>query len=356
MAALLVFATLSHLSPGGGPWLVPSLGSGLAPSVRPSLDSSLDPGLGALPAPSLLPSPSSFLAAALGDAGPLHLFGSPWVLLLVAVFLWLAFAAFANWVLSNPRGDAITGLAYRAMQIYAALVHRLRVEGTQHLPTCTRPGCNVHDREATHATHGTPIAHARGEDEPCSFGPLIVVCNHTAGIDPVLVQAVVPFHIRFMMASAMRLPFFETFWDWAGIISVSPSGRDLSGVREALAHLKAGGVVGIFPEGAIERPPRRLRPFMPGTSLLITKGRAPVLPIAIDGTPYTPTAWGSLVRTSRSRVRIGPLMSFPQGTPQQTIVQTLEAWFANTLEWPIEPQTSREEAVTIAALPSPVND
>jgi 1-acyl-sn-glycerol-3-phosphate acyltransferase len=155
----------------------------------------------------------------------------------------------------------------------------------------------------------------------------------------VLVQVCVPFHVRFMMASAMRLPFFETFWEWAGIISVSTSGRDLSGVREALKHLASGGVVGIFPEGAIERPPRRLLAFMPGTSLLITKGKAPVLPIAIDGTPYTSTAWGSLFRTSRSRVRIGKPMTFPHGTPSQTIVNALETWFVTTLGWPIEAQT-----------------
>ncbi len=242
----------------------------------------------------------------------LWLLTSSLVLLFWVIFAaagWLVFALFANRLLENPRGDTVTGLFYHGARIYCRVVHRLVVEGREHIPTSREPG------------------------------PLIVVCNHTAGLDPVLVQASVPFSIRFMMATKMRLPIFEVFWEWAGIISINTTGRDLGGVREAMRHLRGGGVVGIFPEGAIERPPGVLLPFMHGAGILIGKSGAGVLPVAIDGTPYAAKAWGSLWRRSHSRLRFGPVMRFDRGTPGPEIVARLQTWFEGTLGWPVATQT-----------------
>ena len=243
----------------------------------------------------------------------LWLLTSSLVLLFWVIFAacgWLVFAFLANRLLENPRGDTVTGLFYHGARIYCRVVHRLVVEGRENIPTSREPG------------------------------PLIVVCNHTAGLDPVLLQASVPFPIRFMMATKMRLPIFEVFWEWAGIISITTSGRDLGGVREALRHLRDGGVVGIFPEGAIERPPQVLVPFMAGTGILIGKSGAKVLPIAITGTPYAAKAWGSLWRRSRSRLRVGPVVEFDRGTPAAAIVVELQAWFEKETGWPVGTRTA----------------
>src|SRR5690606_15597843 len=110
-------------------------------------------------------------------------------------------------------------------------------------------------------------------------GPLIVVANHTAGVDPILTSAACPFQIRWIMAQDMRLPWLNWFWRWQRVIFVSRTGRDRGSVREALAHLKDGGVIGIFPEGGLERPPRQILPFRRGVGLLIAKAGVPVLPV-----------------------------------------------------------------------------
>src|SRR4051812_49078545 len=102
-------------------------------------------------------------------------------------------------------------------------MHRVHVEGAEHIPLTRAPG------------------------------PLIVVLNHTAGIDPLLAQSVVPFEIRWLMMTDMRAPSLEWFWRFANVIFVDQRGG-VSGAREAIRHVKAGGVIGIFPEGGSNAP------------------------------------------------------------------------------------------------------
>ena len=197
--------------------------------------------------------------------------------IVIAVLVWLGFAVGANWVLDNPRGDLSGGVAFRFVRVYARVVHRLEVVGLEHVPKARRAG------------------------------PLIVIANHTAGVDPLLIQAVCPFEVRWMMMRTMMIPAADWFWEWAGIIAVG-GGKDSLSAREAIAHVKDGGVLGIFPEGGIERPPGMLKPFQPGLGLIVARSGAKVLPVVITGTPQVDPAFASLWRMSRSRVEFKPVM------------------------------------------------
>lgn len=202
-----------------------------------------------------------------------------WISLgLVALLGW---AMLSNWLLESPTpGDVATGLVYRSFQVYARVVHGLRVVGRENLP-------DTHDP-----------------------GPLIVVVNHTAGIDPVLAQSVCTFKIRWMMASDMMLSRYAGFWDWAGIISVDRAGTEIIGTREAIRHVQEGEVLGIFPEGGIERPSRTVLPFLAGVGLIIKKTKARVLPLIIEGTPEVNLAWTSLYIPSRSKITVMPAIDY----------------------------------------------
>lgn len=212
----------------------------------------------------------------------------------------LAWAFFTRWVLDNPRGDPVAGLIFRGNELYVRWFHSLRVRGRGNVP---RDG-----------------------------GPLVVVCNHTAGIDPMLVQGVLPLEVRWVMGLDMMVPTFRWFWEWAGVIGVDRTGRDLAGTRASLRHLKAGGVLGVFPEGGIERPPHRLRDFHDGVGFLVARSHAPVLPIFIDGTPQVDPAWASLTRMSRSRLRIGEVMRFGGESPAE-ITAAIRGWFVRESGW-----------------------
>lgn len=200
------------------------------------------------------------------------------------------------------------GLAFRLVQVYSRTFHHLRATGTGHIPRTRTPG------------------------------PLVVVCNHTAGVDPLLVQAACPFEIRWMMALDMRLGPLEWFWEWSGIIGVDRTGKDSVGAREALRHVREGGVLGVFPEGAIERPARHILPFHPGVGLIVARTRAPVLPVVIEGTPQAREPWTSLHTPSRARLTFGPVMRFDDRrySPAE-VAQRLHEWYVDATGWPTAP-------------------
>ncbi len=79
-----------------------------------------------------------------------------------------------------------------------------------------------------------------------------------------------------------------------------------------------------------------LLPFIPGVGLIIAKTGAPVLPLVIEGAPYAATAWGSLFKPSRTRVRVMPLISYPkEGMKPEQIARDLERRYAEWTGWPV---------------------
>ncbi len=202
-------------------------------------------------------------------------------------------------------------------RVYARFFHDLRVSGREHIPASPSPG------------------------------PLIVVANHTAGVDPILVTASGPFEIRWVMAQDMRLPALAWLWRWQRVIFVSRSGQDRRAVREALAHLEGGGVLGIFPEGGLERPPRQIRRFRRGVGLLIHRSRAPVLPMVIEGTPQVDPAWASLWRRGRARVTAHSIIDYAgSGLSGVEIAEDLRERYLEWTGWPANDVSSRERDVT----------
>ncbi len=212
----------------------------------------------------------------------------------------------ARMIFRNPRGDFDSGIAFLIGRAYVKLVHNLRIHNREHIPTDLKPG------------------------------PIIIVANHTAGIDPILIQASCPFEIRWIMASDMRATGLEWFWKWQKIIFV---GRDRNstavGLRTAIEHLQDHGVVGIFPEGGLERPPRHILPFHPGFAMLVRKTGARILPVFIDDTPQIDPAWASLWKPSRSTISFGPLLSFDRATPANEITEKVRTYFIERSGWPV---------------------
>ena len=122
---------------------------------------------------------------------------------------------------------------------------------------------------------------------PCVIpetGPAIVIANHTSGADPMFLQATCHRMIVWMMAAEFRaMPRVQWLFDLLEIIPVSRNGRDTASTRAALRVLGRGGVIGIFPQGRIERKPDDF-PFRPGVSLLASRTGAGVWPARLDGT------------------------------------------------------------------------
>src|SRR5262249_20935220 len=127
----------------------------------------------------------------------------------------------------------------------------------------------------------------------------------------------------------MQPRILDPLWKWTGVIPVSRDGGDAQAARRAVRYL--GGedepdeprlgvilehpltttrAIGVFPEGGIERPARRIMPFLPGIGLLVSKAGAEVLPVVIDGAAESSTAWGSLLKRGHASLTFLPRIRY----------------------------------------------
>ena len=174
---------------------------------------------------------------------------------------------------------------------------------------------------------------------------MIVVSNHTGAVDTLLVQAGCMFHIRWMMASEMMAASLDWLWHHEEPIPVDRDGKDSGPAREAIRHVQAGGIVGIFPEGRIVKPPRQLRPFFQGVGLIVARSKAPVLLVWVRDTPDTTRMSESLFTRSNAKVEYIELIDFKNERDAHAIAQKLRNRLSQHSGWPKndEPQPPSED-------------
>lgn len=123
----------------------------------------------------------------------------------------------------------------------------------------------------------------RGEQNFPSGGPLLVVGNHVAVMEAVLMTVYTPWQVE--VVGAADIPH-ETISDvtmrFFGFIPVRRGHVDRPALGKALSVLSKGGVIGVFPEGGIWEA-GKMRP-QTGVAWLSYRGQAPVLPIGFGGT------------------------------------------------------------------------
>jgi 1-acyl-sn-glycerol-3-phosphate acyltransferase len=135
-----------------------------------------------------------------------------------------------------------------------------------------------------------------GLDNVPETGPCIVVCNHVSYVDAIVIAACVRRPIRFVMDHRIfRTPFLNWLFRTMQAIPVA-SARDDARLKEqafetAAAALRAGEVVGIFPEGTLT-PDGEIGPFRPGVERMVKDTPVPVVPMALRG------LWGSFFSRS----------------------------------------------------------
>ena len=137
-------------------------------------------------------------------------------------------------------------------------------------------------------------------------GPVILIANHTCSTDPAFLLASSPRPISFLLAEEyIRLPVISGILRFLRCVPVQRNGRDLAAVRSALQRLKAGGVLGIFPEGGLSNAGRgQPKRFKAGAVLLALRGGAPVLPVLILGGPQSRHVLDAWLLPSRRRTHI----------------------------------------------------
>ncbi len=115
-------------------------------------------------------------------------------------------------------------------------------------------------------------------------GPAILAANHISGLDPMILCAVSPRPLRFMIAREQYERFgFQWLFKAIGCIPVDRKGRPEKSLRDALRALQAGDVIGIFPQGTIQDEANPTHKLKGGIVRLAAWGEAPVYPVHISG-------------------------------------------------------------------------
>ncbi|WP_112272080.1 lysophospholipid acyltransferase family protein [Lentzea terrae] len=121
-----------------------------------------------------------------------------------------------------------------------------------------------------------------GRDRVPLSGGVVVVANHSSMADGPILFGVVPRRMTFLIKQEMFKGVVGYLLGKIGQIPVKRGEADRTALTSALSVLKAGGVVGIFPEGT--RGEGDVASAQNGAAWLARVGGAVVLPVACRGT------------------------------------------------------------------------
>jgi 1-acyl-sn-glycerol-3-phosphate acyltransferase len=116
-------------------------------------------------------------------------------------------------------------------------------------------------------------------------GPFIIVANHSSLLDPIILGVSVKPKIFFVAAAYL----FEINWlgyllRKANSIPIyrENNSNNIKSIKQTLKILQQNGVLGIFPEGGVDRQKDDF-PIKAGAAYLATKAGVPVVPVKIIG-------------------------------------------------------------------------
>lgn len=164
---------------------------------------------------------------------------------------------------------------------------------------------------------------------------LIVVANHPSMLDALMLVARLPRSACVMKASLAHNPFLGP---GARLARYIRNDSALGMVRMAVADLKAGGQLVLFPEGT-RTTTAPINRFRPGFTLIAKLARTPIQTVIIDTeSPYLGKGW-PLWRLPplpiEFTVRMGRRFE-PAGDPDAQLAE-IEAYFAQALQTAARP-------------------
>ena len=148
----------------------------------------------------------------------------------------------------TPKPAVVTGVRVVGTALSRAVL-RLQVEGREHVPAA---------------------------------GPVLVAGNHSGILDGPLVFFLCPRPATLLTKSEVFVGVWARACGWLGLIPVHRGAADRAALRAGLAHLEAGGALGVFPEGT--RGSGGFETVTDGLAYLALRSGAAVVPVAVHGT------------------------------------------------------------------------
>jgi 1-acyl-sn-glycerol-3-phosphate acyltransferase len=127
-----------------------------------------------------------------------------------------------------------------------------------------------------------PGSFAYGVERVPADGGAVLAANHLSALDPPLIGIFCRRAVWYMMKAELAgIPVVGEALTWTGAFPIRRGESDREGLRRARELVRAGHVVGIFPEGTRQRlgfP----GPVQPGAVMIAMHENAPVVPVGLD--------------------------------------------------------------------------
>lgn len=145
-------------------------------------------------------------------------------------------------------------------------------------------------------------------------GGLLLTTNHLSRLDTPLLMAIT--HRNDLVAIVAKKYQNKLLFKWVlerigTMVWMDRTRIDFGAVREALAFLRHGAVVGIAPEGTRSRESRGLLPGKQGAALIAARASVTIIPVGIVGSELITSEWQHLRRPKVS-VYVGQPYQLPE--------------------------------------------
>lgn len=148
-------------------------------------------------------------------------------------------------------------------------------------------------------------------------GGVIFAANHASYLDIPLLGCGIPRRVSFLgRANLFPNKAVGLICRWLGWIPLKPGRIDRQALGEAIARLKAGKPVVIFPEGT-RTTNGQLQAGKPGIGMLVAEAQCPVIPVYIAGTYQVLPIGATWPRYHAVSVHFGAPLTFPPPTKDQ---------------------------------------
>ena len=122
-----------------------------------------------------------------------------------------------------------------------------------------------------------------GLDNIPKEGRVILAGNHTKWLDPVMLVGITNRQIHFLAKDSLFKGIVGAVVKGMGAIPVNRKIHDKDALINAKDCLKNNAVIGVFPEGTINRTDDVIMPFKMGAVKMSEKTNSPIVPFGITG-------------------------------------------------------------------------
>jgi 1-acyl-sn-glycerol-3-phosphate acyltransferase len=96
------------------------------------------------------------------------------------------------------------------------------------------------------------------------------------------------------------------------VIPTNRSGMDTGATKTAVRLAAEGRLVGMFPEGRINRTGALLQPIRSGAAVVASRAGVPIIPLLIEGSPMRQAVWSPVLMPAHVKITFGTPVHIPR--------------------------------------------